>query len=211
MPGFGRSAAPPAYHWQVAEIAGDFGRFLDAAKIERCHLMGAKYGGSVVTQFAIDHSDRLLSLSLFGSPVRGSGSGNADKIRDLGVRGWAQATMLVPMISHSPVVFWLLPVFGLRGTGYFLATTETIFGVLIFLGYWSPRLGILGALGSIVTYIGTTTIMLFLPGAWAQEAGGFPIFTLPMGFLMKDVLFLVASFYLLKQDLTRAVLEITRS
>ena len=29
---------------------------------------------------------------------------------------------------------------------YFLATTETIFGVLIFLGYWSPRLGILGAL-----------------------------------------------------------------
>jgi hypothetical protein len=28
--------------------------------------------------------------------------------------------------------------------------------------------------------------------------------TLPLGFLMKDVLFLVASFYLLKQDLTRA-------
>jgi uncharacterized membrane protein YkgB len=68
-------------------------------------------------------------------------------------------------------------------------------------------LGILGALGSIVTYIGTTTIMPFLPGAWAQEAGGFPIFTLPMGFLMKDVLFLAASFYLLKQDLVRAALE----
>jgi hypothetical protein len=35
------------------------------------------------------------------------------------------------------------------------------------------------------------------------------IMTLPLGFLMKDVLFLVASFYLLKQDLTRAALEIT--
>src|SRR5437016_5604952 len=34
---------------------------------------------------------------------------------------------------------------------------------------------------------------------WAHEAGGFPIMTLPLGFLMKDVLFLVASFYLLKQ------------
>jgi hypothetical protein len=33
---------------------------------------------------------------------------------------------------------------------------------------------------------------------------------LPLGFLMKDVLFLVASFYLLKQDLTRAA-ELTRS
>jgi hypothetical protein len=32
-----------------------------------------------------------------------------------------------------------------------------------------------------------------------------------LGFVMKDVLFLVASFYLLKQDLTRAGLEIARS
>jgi uncharacterized membrane protein YkgB len=129
------------------------------------------------------------------------------------IQKWNQYTveMLVPMISHSPVVFWLLPVFGLRGTGYFLATTETIFGALVFLGYWSPRLGILGALGSIVTYVGTTTIMPFLPGAWAQEAGGFPIFTLPMGFLMKDVLFLAASFYLLKHDVMRAALEINPS
>jgi uncharacterized membrane protein YkgB len=129
------------------------------------------------------------------------------------IQKWNHYTieMLVPMISHSPVVFWLPPVFGLRGAGYFLATTETIFGTLIFLGYWSPRLGILGALGSIVTYIGTTTIIPFLPDAWAQEAGGFPIFTLPMGFLIKDILFLAASFYLLKQDLMRAALEIKPS
>jgi uncharacterized membrane protein YkgB len=108
--------------------------------------------------------------------------------------------MLVPLISHSPVVFWLLPAFGIRGAGYFLGTTEMIFSTLIFLGYWSPRLGILGALGSIVTFIGTTSIIPFLPDGWAHEAGGFPIMTLPLGFLMKDVLFLAASFYLLKQD-----------
>ena len=45
----------------------------------------------------------------------------------------------------------------------------------------------------------------------AFEAGGFPIMTLPLGFLMKDVLFLAASFYLLKQDLVRAALDIERS
>jgi uncharacterized membrane protein YkgB len=63
------------------------------------------------------------------------------------IQKWSQYTieMLVPLISHSPVVFWLLPAFGVRGAGYFLATTEMIFGSLIFLGYWSPRLGILGA------------------------------------------------------------------
>jgi hypothetical protein len=32
--------------------------------------------------------------------------------------------------------------------------------------------------------------------------------TLPLGFPTKDVLFLVASFYLLKQDLTRAAQEL---
>src|ERR1700722_11611358 len=129
------------------------------------------------------------------------------------IQKWNQYTieMLAPMISHSPVVFWLLPAFGVRGAGYFLATTETIFGALIFLGYWSPRLGILGALGSIVTFIGTTTIVPFLPDGWAQEAGGFPIMTLPLGFLMKDVLFLAASFYLLKQDLVRAAMDIERN
>jgi uncharacterized membrane protein YkgB len=129
------------------------------------------------------------------------------------IQKWSQYTseMLVPLISHSPIVFWLLPVFGVRGAGYFLGTTETIFGTLIFLGYWRPRLGILGALGSIVTFIGTTSIIPFLPDGWAREAGGFPIMTLPLGFLMKDVLFLAASFYLLKQDVTRAALEVTRS
>jgi uncharacterized membrane protein YkgB len=128
------------------------------------------------------------------------------------IQKWNQTTaeMLVPLISHSPIVFWLLPAFGVQGAGYFLGTTETIFGSLIFLGFWSPRLGILGALGSIVTFIGTTSIIPFLPDGWAQEAGGFPIMTLPLGFLMKDVLFLAASFYLLKQDLTRVALGITQ-
>jgi uncharacterized membrane protein YkgB len=118
------------------------------------------------------------------------------------------AEMLVPLISHSPVVFWLIPAFGVRGAGYFLGTTETLFGAFILLGYWSPRLGILGALGSIMTFVGTTSIIPFLPDAWAKEAGGFPIMTLPIGFLTKDVLFLAASFYLLKQDLTRAARQI---
>ena len=129
------------------------------------------------------------------------------------IQKWNQYTseMLVPLISHSPVVFWLLPAFGVRGAGYFLGTSEMIFGTLILLGYWNPRLGILGALGSIVTFVGTTSIIPFLPGAWAQEAGGFPIMTLPVGFLTKDVLFLIASVYLLKQDLTRAALKIARS
>jgi uncharacterized membrane protein YkgB len=111
---------------------------------------------------------------------------------------------ITPLITHSPLVFWTIPAFGVRGAGYFLGTTELLFGTLILLGYWSPKLGILGALGSIVTFLGTVTIIPFLPDAWAAEAGGFPLMHLPVAFLMKDFLFLAASFYLLKQDLARA-------
>ena len=86
-----------------------------------------------------------------------------------------------------------------------------MFGTLILLGFRDRRLGVLGALGSIATFLGTVTIIPLLPNAWATEAGGFPAMYLPVGFLMKDFLFLAASFYLLKQDLTRASLEMARS
>jgi len=122
-----------------------------------------------------------------------------------------EAHQITPFISHSPLVFWLIPAFGVRGAGFFLGTTECLFGTLIFLGFWNARLGILGALGSIVTYLGTVTIIPLLPDAWAAEAGGFPAMYLPVAFLMKDFVFLAASFYLLKQDLTRAAREIDRS
>lgn len=119
-----------------------------------------------------------------------------------------EAHQIAPFISHSPLVFWLIPAFGIRGAGFFLGTTEWLFGTLMFLGFWSPRLGILGALGSIVTFLGTVSIIPFFPNAWATQAGGFPAMYLPVAFLVKDVLFLVASFYLLKQDLVRAALAI---
>jgi uncharacterized membrane protein YkgB len=127
-----------------------------------------------------------------------------------GIQKWNAYTaqMLVPLISHSPIVFWLEPVFGVRGAGFFLGTSELTFGTLILLGYWSRKLGILGALGSIVTFVGTVSIIFFLPDAWAKEAGGFPIMTLPLGFLMKDFLFLAVSFYLLKHDLVGAASEL---
>lgn len=125
-----------------------------------------------------------------------------------GIQKWNAYTAetLAPLISHSPIVFWLEPVFGVRGAGYFLGSSELTFGTLILLGFWSPRIGILGALGSMVTFVGTVTIIPFLPDGWAKEAGGFPIMTLPLGFLFKDFLFLVVSYHLLKHDLVAAAL-----
>jgi len=93
LPGFGASAEPPGSGWSAQELSADIGRCLDALGIASCHLIGAKYGGSACMQLASDQPRRFLSLCLFGSPVRGSGSGNADAIRAKGVQQWAAETM----------------------------------------------------------------------------------------------------------------------
>ena len=65
-------------------------------------------------------------------------------------------------------------------------------------------LGILGALGACFSFIATLTIIPFMPDGWAPSAGGFPAMTEKVAFLMKDLVLLAASFYLLRQDVLRA-------
>ena len=110
---------------------------------------------------------------------------------------------LIPYISNGPLIFWLYPAFGMRGATWFLGASEWTFGTLLFLGFWNRKLGILGALGSSATFISTVTIIPFMPDGWDAAAGGFPAMTGNVPFLMKDVVLLAASVYLLRQDVMR--------
>jgi uncharacterized membrane protein YkgB len=114
-----------------------------------------------------------------------------------------EAQVLIPYISSGPLIFWMYPAFGVRGASWFLGAAEWLFGALLFLGFWDKRSGILGALGSAVTFITTVTIIPFMPNGWAPSAGGFPAMTGNVAFLMKDVVLLAVSIYLLKQDVLR--------
>ena len=118
-----------------------------------------------------------------------------------------EAQTLIPFISSSPLMFWMYPVFGVQGASWFLGGSEWLFGALLFLGFWNKKLGILGALGSCVTFIMTITIIPFMPDGWAASAGGFPAMVGNVAFLMKDVVLFAVSFYLLKQDVMRASLS----
>lgn len=110
---------------------------------------------------------------------------------------------LVPFISNGPLIFWLYPIFGYGGASWFLGASEWTFGTLLFLGFWDERAGVLGALGSTATFIGTVTIIPFMPDGWDKATGGFPAMTGNVPFLMKDIVLLAVSVYLLKQDLLR--------
>jgi len=104
-----------------------------------------------------------------------------------GYQKWFQyeAQVLIPYISNGPLIFWLYPVFGIRGATRFLGLSEWTFGMLLFLGFWNKKLGILGALGSCVTFISTVTII-------------------------KDIVLLSVSFYLLRQDMARTLFASTQ-
>jgi uncharacterized membrane protein YkgB len=112
---------------------------------------------------------------------------------------------LIPMITHGPLIFWTIPTLGIRGTANLLGTSEWTFGSLLFLGFWNKKLGVLGALGSIATFTATFTILPFVPDAWDAAAGGFPAMTANSAFLLKDLVLLVVSVYLLKQDVARVI------
>jgi uncharacterized membrane protein YkgB len=118
-----------------------------------------------------------------------------------------EAHTLIPFISNGPLISWMYPVFGLQGASWFLGVSEWLFGALIFLGFWNKQLGVLGALGSCVTFIMTITIIPFMPDGWNAAAGGFPAMQGNVAFLMKDVVLFAVSFYLLKQDADRASLS----
>src|SRR5262244_3123520 len=114
-----------------------------------------------------------------------------------------EAEVLIPYISNGPLLSWMYPVFGVRGASWFLGLSEWSFALLLFLGFWHKRLGILGALGSCAAFLGTITIIPFMPDGWAASAGGFPAMAGNVAFLMKDLVLFAASLYLLRQDVAR--------
>jgi uncharacterized membrane protein YkgB len=114
-----------------------------------------------------------------------------------------EAQTLIPYISNGPLTSWMYPVFGIQGASWFLGVSEWLIAALLFLGFWNKKAGVLGAAGSIATFITTVTIIPFMPDGWAASAGGFPAMTGNVPFLMKDVVLLAVSVYLLKQDVVR--------
>jgi DNA-binding response OmpR family regulator/S1-C subfamily serine protease len=100
---------------------------------------------------------------------------------------------LIPFFIHGPLIFWMYSVFGMKGSTYLLGVSECLFGGLLLAGLWNKKLGVLGAPGSVLTFITTVTIIPFMPDGWAPSAGGFPAMAENVAFQMKDVVLLAVS------------------
>src|SRR5207253_7544803 len=52
-----------------------------------------------------------------------------------------EAQALIPYISNGPLIFWMYPVFGIRGATYFLGAAQWLFGALLFFRLLEQKIG----------------------------------------------------------------------
>jgi 3-oxoadipate enol-lactonase len=117
MRGFGSSTAMPRdFPLTLDIVIGDFVRLMDALGIERFHLVGAKIGGTIARAFAARRPERVLTLTVVGTPppMREGAAERAPELaeefeRD-GVEHWARRTMAGRLGGSFPaegVEWWI--------------------------------------------------------------------------------------------------------
>lgn len=62
--GYGLSSKPTDANYTLAYFNDGLRRYLDAAEVERCTLVGNSMGGAMCVRFALDHPDRVDKLIL---------------------------------------------------------------------------------------------------------------------------------------------------
>ena len=80
----GLSSHLPGAHYTLTDMADDAVAVLDALGVDRAHVLGVSMGGMIVQTMAIEHPERLLTMtsvmSRTGEPGFGESSGRAFKL-----------------------------------------------------------------------------------------------------------------------------------
>jgi uncharacterized membrane protein YkgB len=90
------------------------------------------------------------------------------------------------LVSNSPLLAWLYPLLGVRGTSSLIGVVELIAAALMCTRRWRPALSAVGSLLAAATFLVTLSFLVTTPDVFAP--------TNPFGgFLMKDITLLGAA------------------
>jgi 3-oxoadipate enol-lactonase len=114
--GFGASTPmPPDYEWSFDVLIDDHLRLMDALGIDRFHLVGAKWGGTLARVFAARRPERVATLTVAGTPAASRPGGEVipkltEEFKQRGLNDWVQRTMGMRLGSAFPAAgrdYWV--------------------------------------------------------------------------------------------------------
>lgn len=94
-----------------------------------------------------------------------------------------EANAIVPLIEHSPLMSWLIPALGVRGSSNLIGSVEIVTAIALVVGTWSARALLVGSVLGTLTFAATLTFLFTTPGMFSLHDG----LWVPDGFLLKDV------------------------
>ena len=116
-----------------------------------------------------------------------------------------EAEGITGLVQNHPLMSWVYNVMSVRAFGTTLGVIEVGIALAIVLGFIMPRVGALGAALAIGMFATTLSFIVTTPGVFEPSLGGFPALSIMPGqFLIKDIVLLAASIWLLGDSLKRA-------
>jgi pimeloyl-ACP methyl ester carboxylesterase len=114
--GFGQSTPMPSdFNWSFDGLVDDHLQLMDALGINRFHLVGAKWGGTLARVFAAKCPDRIATLTVVGTPPAARAGGEEipkliAEFEQKGLGDWVRRTTSKRLGSRFPraaVEYWM--------------------------------------------------------------------------------------------------------
>jgi uncharacterized membrane protein YkgB len=112
---------------------------------------------------------------------------------------------IVPLVSNSPLTSWQFKVFGPYILGDMIGATEWTAAILLILGYFKPKAGILGGMILVGMFFTTSSMLITTPDDTIVVHGIHYMNNLGL-FLFKDIISFGVAFYLISYYGRKAIL-----
>jgi len=114
-----------------------------------------------------------------------------------------EASAIQGLVQSSPFISWLYGILSVQGVSNLIGSIEIVTAMALILGTRFYRIGLFGALAAAATFLLTSSFLFTAPG-WEASLGGFPALSVVPGqFLLKDIVLLAGSVFLIGDSLQR--------
>ena len=116
-----------------------------------------------------------------------------------------EASGIAPLVSNSPWMGWIYAALGVAGGAKLVGVVEILAGLLLAVRPFAPRVSAAGAGLAVLTFLITLSFMFTTPGVVQPDGGSvFALSAMPGQFLLKDLVLLCVSIWVLGVSLDEA-------